>query len=238
MNRRASARRGRAVRRPSRRRPSRSRRDAAGSAKPLHPAAKPPAESRARCRAAGVQRRRAARNSSVQRRAPALDRSAQPWRRSYPACAASFPDLPAIAGIEAAHRPRSVSTNMSAPTCCDRACPPARRAAGVFTTNRRRSAPTDWCKQALAARAARRARLSGQCRLRRTPSPAPPAIEACKRALTEAGAAKLARRTARNAGRFDGRDRRRAATTLKDHAGAAGHEARAASIGRRPPRRS
>src|SRR5690606_24109507 len=61
-----------------------------------------------------------------------------------------FPDLPAIAGVEAAVGRAGFYTH-ERPDLLLMRCAPGTRAAGVFTTNAVGSAPTDWCKQALAA---------------------------------------------------------------------------------------
>jgi glutamate N-acetyltransferase/amino-acid N-acetyltransferase len=97
-----------------------------------------------------------------------------------------FPDLPAIAGLEAAigragfykhERPDLLLVRMPAGT----------RAAGVFTTNAVGSAPTDWCKQALAAGrgGARGLLVNAGCANSFT---GPAGDAACKRALEAAGA--------------------------------------------------
>ena len=66
--------------------------------------------------------------------------------------------------------------------------PAGTRAAGVFTTNAVGSAPTDWCKAALAASRgqARGLLVNAGCANSFT---GPAGDAACKRALTEAGAA-------------------------------------------------
>ncbi len=97
-----------------------------------------------------------------------------------------FPDLPVIAGLEAAtgragfykhERPDLLLVRMPAGT----------RAAGVFTTNAVGSAPTDWCKQALAAGrgGARGLLVNAGCANSFT---GPAGDAACKRALEAAGA--------------------------------------------------
>jgi len=98
-----------------------------------------------------------------------------------------FPDLPAIAGVEAAigragfykhARPDLLLMRFAAGT----------RAAGVFTTNAVGSAPTDWCKQALAAGRGnvRGLLVNAGCANSFT---GPAGDAACKRALTEAAGA-------------------------------------------------
>ncbi|MGE0595789.1 MAG: bifunctional glutamate N-acetyltransferase/amino-acid acetyltransferase ArgJ [Hyphomonadaceae bacterium] len=67
-----------------------------------------------------------------------------------PLAPARFPDLPEIAGIEAAVG-RAGFYKQVRPDLLLMRCAPGSRAAGVFTTNSVGSAPTDWCKQALAA---------------------------------------------------------------------------------------
>lgn len=61
-----------------------------------------------------------------------------------------FPDLPPIAGLEAGIG-RAGFYKHERPDLLIVRCPPGTRAAGVFTSNAVGSAPTDWCKQALAA---------------------------------------------------------------------------------------
>ncbi|MBC7769946.1 MAG: bifunctional glutamate N-acetyltransferase/amino-acid acetyltransferase ArgJ [Phycisphaerales bacterium] len=61
-----------------------------------------------------------------------------------------FPQLPEIAGVEAAIG-RAGFYKHDRPDLLVIRCAPGTRAAGVFTTNAVGSAPTDWCKQALAA---------------------------------------------------------------------------------------
>ncbi|HWA01567.1 MAG TPA: bifunctional glutamate N-acetyltransferase/amino-acid acetyltransferase ArgJ [Caulobacterales bacterium] len=67
-----------------------------------------------------------------------------------PLAPASFPDLPAVAGVEAAVGRAGFYKHERADVLLVRV-PAGARAAGVFTTNAVGSAPTDWCKQALAA---------------------------------------------------------------------------------------
>jgi glutamate N-acetyltransferase/amino-acid N-acetyltransferase len=67
-----------------------------------------------------------------------------------PLAPARFPDLPAIAGLEAAIG-RAGFYKHERPDLLLMRCAEGTRAAGVFTTNSVGSAPTDWCKQALAA---------------------------------------------------------------------------------------
>jgi glutamate N-acetyltransferase/amino-acid N-acetyltransferase len=104
-----------------------------------------------------------------------------------PLAPARFPDLPEIAGLEGAigragfyrqERPDLLLMRMAAGT----------KAAGVFTTNAVGSAPTDWCKHALAATrgSARGLLVNAGCANSFT---GPAGDAACKRALAEAGAA-------------------------------------------------
>ncbi len=67
-----------------------------------------------------------------------------------PLAPAAFPELPAIAGLQAAIG-RAGFYKHERPDLFLAVCPPGTKAAGVFTTNAVGSAPTDWCKQALAA---------------------------------------------------------------------------------------
>jgi glutamate N-acetyltransferase/amino-acid N-acetyltransferase len=62
----------------------------------------------------------------------------------------SFPDLPQIAGLEAAIG-RAGFYKHDRPDLLVIRCAKNTRAAGVFTSNAVGSAPTDWCKQALSA---------------------------------------------------------------------------------------
>ncbi|MES1201100.1 MAG: bifunctional glutamate N-acetyltransferase/amino-acid acetyltransferase ArgJ [Pseudomonadota bacterium] len=65
-----------------------------------------------------------------------------------PLAPAGFPDLPVIAGVDAAIG-RAGFYKYERPDVLLVRCTPGTRAAGVFTTNAVGSAPTDWCKQAL-----------------------------------------------------------------------------------------
>ncbi|MES1198355.1 MAG: bifunctional glutamate N-acetyltransferase/amino-acid acetyltransferase ArgJ [Pseudomonadota bacterium] len=67
-----------------------------------------------------------------------------------PLAPARFPDLPAIAGVEAAIG-QAGFYKYDRPDLLLVRVPSNSRAAGVFTTNAVGSAPTDWCKQALSA---------------------------------------------------------------------------------------
>jgi glutamate N-acetyltransferase / amino-acid N-acetyltransferase len=67
-----------------------------------------------------------------------------------PLAPSRFPDLPVIAGIEAAIG-RAGFYKEARPDLLLVRCAPGTRSAGVFTTNAVGSAPTDWCKQALSA---------------------------------------------------------------------------------------
>jgi glutamate N-acetyltransferase/amino-acid N-acetyltransferase len=67
-----------------------------------------------------------------------------------PLAPAAFPNLPPIAGLEAAIG-RAGFYKHERPDLLLMRMPAGTRAAGVFTTNAVGSAPTDWCKQALAA---------------------------------------------------------------------------------------
>ncbi len=66
-----------------------------------------------------------------------------------PLAPARFPDLPAIAGVEAAIG-RAGFYKQDRPDLVLFRCAKRTAAAGVFTTNAVGSAPTDWCKRALA----------------------------------------------------------------------------------------
>ncbi|HVK81233.1 MAG TPA: bifunctional glutamate N-acetyltransferase/amino-acid acetyltransferase ArgJ [Verrucomicrobiae bacterium] len=102
-----------------------------------------------------------------------------------PLAPARFPDLPAIAGLEAAIG-RAGYYKHERPDVLLMRMPPGTRAAGVFTTNAVGSAPTDWCKQALAAtRGGSRALLVNAGCANSFTGPAGDA--ACKRALEAAG---------------------------------------------------
>ena len=67
-----------------------------------------------------------------------------------PLAPARFPDLPGIAGVEAAIG-RAGFYKHERPDLLLIRCAEGTRAAGVFTSNQVGSAPTDWCKQALMA---------------------------------------------------------------------------------------
>ena len=105
-----------------------------------------------------------------------------------PLAPARFPDLPTIAGLEAAVGKAGFYKTDRADVLLMR-CAPGTRAAGVFTTNAVGSAPTDWCKQALAASRgqARGLLVNAGCANSFT---GPAGDAACKRAL-EASAAKI-----------------------------------------------
>jgi len=104
-----------------------------------------------------------------------------------PLAPARFPELPVIAGVEAAIG-RAGFYKHERPDLLLVRCPAGTRAAGVFTSNAVGSAPTDWCKQALsAARGNVRGMLVNAGCANSFTGPAGDA--ACKRALTEAGAA-------------------------------------------------
>jgi glutamate N-acetyltransferase/amino-acid N-acetyltransferase len=98
-----------------------------------------------------------------------------------------FPDLPPIAGLEAAIG-RAGFYKHERPDLLLMRMPAGTRAAGVFTTNAVGSAPTDWCKRALAAGRgqARGLLVNAGCANSFT---GPAGDAACKRALEEAGAA-------------------------------------------------
>jgi glutamate N-acetyltransferase/amino-acid N-acetyltransferase len=104
-----------------------------------------------------------------------------------PLAPARFPDLPEIAGVEAAIG-RACFYKRERPDLLLVRCAPGTRAAGVFTTNSVGSAPTDWCKQALAAGRgqARGLLVNAGCANSFT---GPAGEAACKRALAEAAAA-------------------------------------------------
>ncbi|MGE0742672.1 MAG: bifunctional glutamate N-acetyltransferase/amino-acid acetyltransferase ArgJ [Hyphomonadaceae bacterium] len=103
-----------------------------------------------------------------------------------PLAPAQFPDLPAIAGLEAAIG-RAGFYKHDRPDLLLVRCPKGTRAAGVFTTNAVGSAPTDWCKQALAATrgGARALLVNAGCANSFTGSAGD---DACKRSLEAAGA--------------------------------------------------
>ena len=103
-----------------------------------------------------------------------------------PLAPARFPDLPAVAGLEAAIG-RAGFYKHERPDLLLMRMPEGTRAAGVFTTNAVGSAPTDWCKQALSAtRGGARALLVNAGCANSFTGPAGDA--ACKRALESAGA--------------------------------------------------
>lgn len=97
-----------------------------------------------------------------------------------------FPDLPMIAGVEAAIG-RAGFYKHERPDLLLMRMPPGSKAAGVFTTNAVGSAPTDWCKQALAASrgGVRGILVNAGCANSFT---GPAGDAACKRALEVAGA--------------------------------------------------
>lgn len=103
-----------------------------------------------------------------------------------PLAPARFPDLPPIAGVEAAIG-RAGFYKHERPDLLAIRCAPGTRAAGVFTTNAVGSAPTDWCKQALAAKrgVTRGLLVNAGCANSFT---GPAGDAACKRALEAAGA--------------------------------------------------
>ncbi|WP_135211507.1 bifunctional glutamate N-acetyltransferase/amino-acid acetyltransferase ArgJ [Vitreimonas flagellata] len=104
-----------------------------------------------------------------------------------PLAPARFPDLPAIAGLEAAIG-RAGFYKHERPDLLLMRMPAGTRAAGVFTTNAVGSAPTDWCKQVLAATrgSARGLLVNAGCANSFTGDAGD---AACKRAVTEASAA-------------------------------------------------
>jgi glutamate N-acetyltransferase / amino-acid N-acetyltransferase len=104
-----------------------------------------------------------------------------------PLAPAHFPDLPAIAGVEAAVG-RAGFYEHERPDLLLMRMPAGTKAAGVFTTNAVGSAPTDWCKQALAANRgnARGLLVNAGCANSFTGAAGD---AACKRALEEAGSA-------------------------------------------------
>jgi glutamate N-acetyltransferase / amino-acid N-acetyltransferase len=105
-----------------------------------------------------------------------------------PLAPAAFPDLPPIAGLEAVIG-RAGFYKHERPDLLLMRMPVGTRAAGVFTTNAVGSAPTDWCKQALAVGrgGARGLLVNAGCANSFT---GPAGDAACKRAL-EASAAQL-----------------------------------------------
>lgn len=105
-----------------------------------------------------------------------------------PLAPASFPDLPEIAGVEAAIG-RAGFYKHERPDLLLVRCAKGTKAAGVFTSNAVGSAPTDWCKQALSAtRGGSRGLLVNAGCANSFTGPAGDA--ACKRSL-EAAAEKL-----------------------------------------------
>lgn len=104
-----------------------------------------------------------------------------------PLAPAHFPELPAIAGVEAAIG-RAGFYKHERPDLLLMRMPAGTKAAGVFTTNAVGSAPTDWCKQALAANRgnARGLLVNAGCANSFTGAAGD---AACKRALEEAGSA-------------------------------------------------
>ncbi|GAM96479.1 glutamate N-acetyltransferase [alpha proteobacterium U9-1i] len=105
-----------------------------------------------------------------------------------PLAPATFPELPAIAGLSAAIG-RAGFYKHERPDLLLALCAPGTKAAGVFTTNAVGSAPTDWCKAALAAGrgGARGVLVNAGCANSFT---GPIGDAACKHAL-EAAAAKV-----------------------------------------------
>ncbi len=104
-----------------------------------------------------------------------------------PLAPARFPDLPEIAGLEAAIG-RAGFYKHERPDLLLMRMPAGTRAAGVFTTNAVGSAPTDWCKQVLAATRgnARGLLVNAGCANSFTGDAGD---AACKRAVSEASAA-------------------------------------------------
>jgi glutamate N-acetyltransferase/amino-acid N-acetyltransferase len=102
-----------------------------------------------------------------------------------PLAPSGFPDLPEIAGLEAAIG-RAGFYKHDRPDLLLVRCPKGTKAAGVFTTNAVGSAPTDWCKQALAATrgGARALLVNAGCANAFTGRAGD---DACKRALEAAG---------------------------------------------------
>ncbi len=105
-----------------------------------------------------------------------------------PLAPARFPELPAIAGVEAAIG-RAGFYKHERPDFVLFRCSEGTRAAGVFTSNAVGSAPTDWCKQALSVGrgVARGLLVNAGCANSFT---GPAGYAACKRAL-EAAAGKM-----------------------------------------------
>jgi glutamate N-acetyltransferase/amino-acid N-acetyltransferase len=104
-----------------------------------------------------------------------------------PLAPANFPELPPIAGVEAAIG-RAGFYKHERPDLLLMRMPAGTKAAGVFTSNAVGSAPTDWCKQALAANRgnARGLLVNAGCANSFTGAAGD---AACKRALEEAGSA-------------------------------------------------
>jgi glutamate N-acetyltransferase / amino-acid N-acetyltransferase len=104
-----------------------------------------------------------------------------------PLAPARFPDLPDIAGLEAAIG-RAGFYRHDRPDLLLMRMPAGTEAAGVFTTNAVGSAPTDWCKRALAANrgSARGLLVNAGCANSFTDEAGE---AACKRALEQAGGA-------------------------------------------------
>ncbi len=74
---------------------------------------------------------------------------AAPTSQVSPLAPARFPDLPKVGGVEAAIGRAGLYKHVRPDLLLVRTAP-GTRAAGVFTTNAVGSAPTDWCKDALA----------------------------------------------------------------------------------------
>lgn len=104
-----------------------------------------------------------------------------------PLAPARFPDLPVIAGLEAAIG-RAGFYKQERPDLLLMRMPAGTKAAGVFTTNAVGSAPTDWCKRALSASRgnARGLLVNAGCANAFTGDAGD---AACKRAVTEAAGA-------------------------------------------------
>jgi glutamate N-acetyltransferase/amino-acid N-acetyltransferase len=102
-----------------------------------------------------------------------------------PLAPARFPELPVIAGVEAAIG-RAGFYKHERPDLLLMRCPPGTRSAGVFTSNAVGSAPTDWCKQAINAGrgGARGLLVNAGCANSFTGAEG---YAACKRALVAAG---------------------------------------------------
>jgi len=102
-----------------------------------------------------------------------------------PLAPAAFPDLPVIAGIEAAIG-RAGFYKHARPDLLVVRCPDGTSAAGVFTTNSVGSAPTDWCKRALVSDGSARGLIVNAGCANSFTGPAGDA--ACARAVEAAGA--------------------------------------------------